>query len=72
MIDDAGSAVAANGNARLAALIEQALPGRMRAVGNHTGELTYEVGVAGSSARREDAARFPGTSIPDVHGRVRR
>jgi NADH-quinone oxidoreductase subunit C len=45
MIDDAGSAVAANGNARLAALIEQALPGQLRAVGNHTGELTYEVGA---------------------------
>ncbi len=60
MIDDAGSAVAANGNARLAALIEQALPGRMRAVGNHTGELTYEVGAADLLHAAKTLRDFPG------------
>jgi NADH-quinone oxidoreductase subunit C len=46
MTDDAGSAIAASGNARLAALIEQALPGTLRYIANHTGDLTYELGAA--------------------------
>jgi NADH-quinone oxidoreductase subunit C len=59
MIDDAGSA-AAGGNARLAALIEQALPGQLRAVGNHTGELTYEVGAAELLRAARTLRDFPG------------
>ncbi len=60
MTDDAGSAVAASGNARLAALIEQALPGQLRPVGNHTGELTYEVGAADLLRAARTLRDFPG------------
>ena len=51
-------------NARLAAAARAALrrPANCAAVGNHTGELTYEVRRGGASARRQDAARLPGTS----------
>jgi NADH-quinone oxidoreductase subunit C len=59
MIDDAGSA-AAGGNARLAALIEQTLPGQLRAVGNHTGELTYEVAAAELLGAARTLRDFPG------------
>jgi NADH-quinone oxidoreductase subunit C len=34
------------GSSQLAALVEQALPGQLKRVANHTGELTYEVPAA--------------------------
>ena len=52
MTEDAGSASAAAGAStsdapsrasQLAALLERALPGELKRVANHTGELTYEV-----------------------------
>jgi NADH-quinone oxidoreductase subunit C len=46
MTDDAGSAAPAAAPSRLthlAALLEQALPGKLIAVGDHASELTYEV-----------------------------
>jgi NADH-quinone oxidoreductase subunit C len=50
MSDDAGSAAAPAARTRLerlAALIEEAFPGKLVRTANHTGELTYEVAPSG-------------------------
>ena len=56
---------------RLAALLEQALPGKLRRVADHTGEMTYEVGPADllqAAATLRDGAGLEFQMCMDVWG----